>query len=248
MLRRGKRFYHFYLGREPGHWLGLLLTLAVIIAVTLLFLAVGRLKGVDLTKLILGLAISFRRVSVAYIISLILGTAIAFLITRSESIENLLLPLFETAQSLPSPAIFPILAILIGRGDVVVIILLIIAMIWPIVFSSIGGVKGMHRSLVEAAEVFGAKGVKGFFSFSLPIILPSIITGSIVAWGEGWDILVAAELLGAQRGIGAYIGETANTGQLTVMAIAIAFLMLVVFLFNKWVWVPLLKRTTKHQI
>jgi len=246
MARPKKRFFHFAVGRAPRHWYGLLLVIGSILAFTAIFLIIGRIKGVDIARLIDGLATSFTRVTIAYALSLVLGIIFAFLVTRSEATENALLPVFETLQSLPTPTIFPLLSLLLGKGNLVIVILLVIAMIWPIVFGTIGGIKSIRPSLAEASTIFGARGWKRLVFFKLPAIIPSIITGSIVAWGEGWDILTAAELLGAQRGIGVYIGETASNGNFAVMTIAIVFLMFVLFLINKWVWATVLKRVTLH--
>ncbi|MFN7088485.1 MAG: ABC transporter permease [Candidatus Paceibacteria bacterium] len=245
--RRGKRFYHFYLGREIRYWFSLLIGFFVILFFTFGLVVVGKLTGLDLQRLMTGLVVSFGRVTISYIISLILGISIAFLVTRQESIENLLLPLFETAQSIPTVAILPLVVLWLGSGPAV-IFLLTITIIWPITFSIISGFKSIPRSLAEAAKVYSAKGWRGFRHFMLPIILPSVITGSIIGWGEGWEVLVAAELLGAREGIGAYIGEASVKKEMAVMTVAIAFLMFFIFLLNKLVWVPLLKHSTKHQI
>jgi ABC-type nitrate/sulfonate/bicarbonate transport system permease component len=247
MRKQRKRFYHFYLGREPGHWFGVGLGLLVILLFTCGLLAVGRLSGVDLGRLLNGLVISFGRVTLAYVISLLLGVIIAILVTRSKSIENLLLPIFETGQSLPTVAILPLVVLWLG-SEHTIIFLLVITIIWPVVFSVVSGFKNIPTSLNEAALVYGACGIKKFLNFTFPLLLPSVITGSVIGWGEGWEVLIAAELLGAKQGLGTSIGEAAHAAQNTIMIVAIAFLMFIIFLLNKWVWIPLLRRATQHQI
>lgn len=247
MPKRGKSFYHFYLGRAPKHWVGAIFAFLAIASLTFGLLFIGRLQGVDLARLLNGLAVSFWRIIFAYLIALFLAVIIALLVTRSERVENLLLPVFETAQSLPTVAILPLVILWLGSSTAVVF-LLVATIVWPITFSIISGIKGISRPLREAATIFGAKGWKGFWNFSLPLLLPSAITGSIIGWGEGWEVLVAAELIGGEQGIGAYIGEVSERGELVIMTVAITFLMFVIFILNKWVWVPLLKRATLHQI
>lgn len=208
---------------------------------------IGRASGAEVELIAGDLLISLVRVLVAYLASLLLGAAIAFLVTRSEKWENILLPFFDTAQSMPSLAILPVLLVWFRDApEVPVFILLVITMIWPIVFSIISGIKNIRPSLAEAATIFGAVGRKRFFSFTLPIITPSVITGSIIGWGEGWEVLVAAELLGASRGIGVYIDQASKQGEMGVMTIAIAILMFFIFVLNKWFWIPLLKRSSQH--
>jgi len=247
MRKQKNRFYHFYLGRELKHWTRALFGFGIIVATTVALLAVGWFTGVDLERLLEGLVVSFGRVMLAYAISLVLGILIAFFVTRSEAAENFFLPIFETAQSLPTVAILPLVILWLGSQSAI-IFLLVITMIWPITFSVVNGFKSIPHSLSETARIYGAKGWKKLRYFTLPMILPSMITGSIIGWGEGWEVLVAAELLGAQSGIGAYIGEAAHQEKTIIMVMAITFLMFIIFLLNKWVWVPLLKQTTKHQL
>jgi len=216
-------------------------------AIALLLIAnVARLSA---TTLFGGFLISLTRVSVAYVISCVLAIAIALLITSNRSVEAFLLPIFDVLQSFPSFALFPFLVeALRDQPEVVIVGVLVVTMIWPILFTIIGGIKNRREDLEEAASIFGATGVKRLSAFTMPSLLPSIVTGSIVGWGEGWEFIIGAELLvNARFGIGSYLGVLGNSHQNSLLALGILILMFLLFVLNKAIWLPLLRQSTKYQ-
>jgi NitT/TauT family transport system permease protein len=125
---------------------------------------------------------------------------------------------------------------------------LIIAIIWPILFTIIGGIKNRREDLEEAATIFGAKGFKRLIYFTYPELSPSIVTGSIVGWGEAWEFIIGAELLvNARVGIGSYLGQLGNNKENLLLVFGILVLMILLFIINKLIWLPLLDKTTKYQ-
>jgi len=195
-----------------------------------------------------GFGVSLARISIAYIIALILSCIIALLITSNEKVENLTLPVFDVLQSFPSFALFPLMVASINSSEVIIISVLIIAIIWPILFTIIGGIKNRREDLEEAATIFGAKGFKRLIYFTYPELSPSIVTGSIVGWGEAWEFIIGAELLvNAKVGIGSYLGQLGNNKENLLLVLGILVLMILLFIINKLIWLPLLDKTTKYQ-
>lgn len=218
-----------------------------IIGIVLVF--VTNMAKLDAGSLFGGFVASLIRVSVAYVISTVLALIIALVITSNRKVEALLLPLFDVLQSFPSFALFPILvAVLARQPEAVIILVLVITMIWPILFTVIGGIKNRREDLEEAATIFGAVGPKRLTAFTMPSLLPSIITGSIVGWGEGWEFIIGAELLvHIHLGIGSYLGVLGEARQDSLLALGIFVLMLLLFGINKVIWLPLLRQATEYQ-
>ena len=222
-------------------------------SVTIVFLAAMILICVYLVnsnqvrgdELIIGLAASFLRLLVAFCISLALALPAALLITYSQKSEDFFLPLFDVLQSLPGLAILPLAIKVFGSSEVAAIFILVTAMLWSIMFALVSGIKNLRQDLVEAADVFGAKGVSKLWSFLIPGLFPSVVTGSIIAWGAGWEVIVGAELLGIKTGIGAFL-NSAN-GNSTVLVIGIGALGILIFILNKMVWLPLLRKSSMYQ-
>lgn len=195
-----------------------------------------------------GFCASLIRIIIAYVIALILSCIIALLITSNEKLENITLPFFDVFQSFPSFALFPLMVASIHSSELIIISVLVITIIWPILFTIIGGIKNRREDLEEAATIFGAKGFKRLINFTLPELAPSIVTGSIVGWGEGWEFIIGAELLVSTKvGIGYYLGQLGDNKENLLLAFGILVLMALLFVINKLIWLPLLNRTTKYQ-
>lgn len=214
-----------------------------------ILVAITSQSQIDAQALLTGFGASFARVSIAYVISVILAVALALIITANNRIEALLLPIFDVLQSFPSFALFPVLvAALANAPEIVIILVLVITMVWPILFTIIGAIKNRRSDLEEAATIFGAVGAKRFTHFTIPTLMPSIITGSIVGWGEGWEFIIGAELLvSVNIGIGHYLGVLGDSHQNSLLALGILILMFLLFTVNKILWLPLLHNVTKYQ-
>jgi ABC-type nitrate/sulfonate/bicarbonate transport system permease component len=215
----------------------------------LIFLSLSGMVQIDQQMFFLGLSASFLRVIVAYVIALFLSIVIALAITSNSEVEDIFLPIFDVLQSFPSFALFPILvASLANRPNYVIVLVLTVTMIWPILFALISGIKGRRIDLEEAATVFGAKGSKRLFHFTLPMLFPSIVTGSIVGWGEGWEFIIGAELLvSVKYGVGGYLGQLGQANQGQALAYGIGLLLIFIFIVNKLIWLPLLRESTNFQ-
>jgi ABC-type nitrate/sulfonate/bicarbonate transport system permease component len=230
------------------HWQSILTVFLILTAFTLFVGLSGAVK-IDRTSFIIGLMASFSRVSIAYVIAFILSILISLIVVSNKIIEAILLPIFDVLQSFPSFILFPVLVFALNnQPNTVIIFVLVITMIWPLLFAIISGVKGRRNDLEEAATVFGAVGPKRFLAFTFPMLLPSIITGSIVSWGEGWEFIIGAELLVSTHfGVGKYLGFLADSKQNQPLFFGIFLLLFFLFILNKLIWLPLLHTSTKYQ-
>lgn len=193
-----------------------------------------------------GVFTSTFRVSLAYLITLPVALSVVLLVTRNKMFEAFFVPLLDVLQSFPSFAILPPLLLLFGHGTFAISVFLVTEMIWPLVFTTLSAVHGMKTELAEAATVFQAHGVKRFRYFTLPILFPAIVTGSIVAWGEAWEAIIGAELIVNTNGAGAFIGKIYDKGDSTIFAIAIITLMFFIFILNRLIWLPLMQRSNEY--
>lgn len=219
----------------------------LMIATLSLLINFSSLNSKDLFQ---GFLASLIRTSIAYLIAASLAITIALIITASKFLEDLFLPIFDVLQSFPSFALFPALVIALKNSpETIIIFVLTITMIWPILFSIIGGIKNRREDWEEAATIFGAKGIRRLLNFTIPELLPSIVTGSIVGWGEGWEFIIGAELLvKANIGIGSYLGVLGGKQENAALAFGILILLVLLFIINKLVWLPLLDKVTSYSV
>jgi NitT/TauT family transport system permease protein len=131
------------------------------------------------------------------------------------------------------------------------------AMVWNMVFSMIGGLKTIPQDINDAAKVFGAKGFKKLIDVTLPSIFPSIITGSFLAWGQGWNISIVAEALHAfipngtktddLFGLGSLLVNSFSQSKNAVFFASLAAMVVVITLFNFFIWQKLLHLSERYK-
>ena len=247
-MRYTHQLHRDKISRPRFRWLSVAIFF-LIIAIIATLVGFSGLFNIDKAAFIGGFLSSFGRVTAAYLIAFVLAVSIALIISSNSKIEEIFLPILDVLQSFPSFVLFPLLVTSIkNQPDAIIILVLMLEIIWPILFAVISGIKGRRDDLEEAATIFGATGAKRFGNFTLPMLLPSIITGSIVGWGEGWESIIAAELLVSTHfGIGKYLGELGASGQDSALLFGVVFLLILLFIINKIVWLPLLHKSTKFQ-
>lgn len=201
----------------------------------------------DAKLFFVGFLQSLSRVATAYLISALIAILLTLLVTTSVQVENFSLPILDALQSFPAFALFPLLIIWFSKTDIIVVIILTIEMIWPILFTLISAQKQVREDLSDAAHSFGAKGYKYVLYILLPLLLPALITGSIVAWGEAWETILAAEILANVNGVGTYLTQAGNNNQIHILIIGLLLLLAILFIINKYLWLTLLNKATRYQ-
>jgi len=199
---------------------------------------------------------SFVRIVVAFAFCLAIALPLAFAMSRRPKAARLGLPIVEVIASFPATALFPViifelLPYISGEGAAV--LMLMTGMLWYLFFNLLSGIRSLPPDLEEASRSFGVKG-RGFFTkVLLPGVFPALITGSITAFGGGWNTLIVAEYLSVsptQRfqltGVGSAIDiGYAEPNGLPLMVAALLTLVLTVITINELIWKPLYRRAVE---
>ena len=114
---------------------------------------------------------------------------------------------------------------------------------WYLLFNLLAGISQVPSDLKEAARSFGLSRFATWRTLTLPAIVPSLITGSITAWGGGWNALILSEYFlfrGATYkvfGLGAMLDvATYETGNGLMILLTLLSMVAVVILLNRLVW------------
>jgi len=193
---------------------------------------------------------SFLRLLVAYGISLAWTVPLACWISLSGRRAARVMPVVQVLASVPATAFFPILVLAVLRLgfnlNVSAVALVLTGMQWYLLFNLVAAAQAMPEDLRELARATGAGGLFYLRRFFLPAALPSLVTGSLTAWGGGWNALVLAECVTAGgrtwsvRGIGTLLDEaTYVRGDLQMITLVIVSMVTAVLLLNRAVWRPL---------
>ena len=116
-------------------------------------------------------------------------------------------PIMEILRPIPPLAWIPLSILWFGIGDEQNEFIIFLGIFFPILVNTIVGVKNIVPILIRAARSLGAPDRKLLLRIVFIGALPQIITGVRIGLGVGWMALVAAELVGANSGLGFIIND-----------------------------------------
>ncbi|MGI9306837.1 MAG: ABC transporter permease [Gammaproteobacteria bacterium] len=154
------------------------------------------------TPLLEHIGVSVYRLMFGFVLGCLFGIPIGFAMGLSRFWNGIFTPIVEFMRPIPPLALIPVAIIWFGIGDKSKIWLLFLAALWVMVLSARAGVQNIRLSKIHAAYTLGASKKQVLLRVILPNALPEIFTGMRVAMGVCWGTLVAAELVGANSGIG----------------------------------------------
>jgi ABC-type nitrate/sulfonate/bicarbonate transport system permease component len=132
-----------------------------------------------------------------------LGIAMGWWKSVNEQVDVLV----EVLRPIPPLAWIPLSILWFGVGDTQNQFIIFLGMFFPILLNTIAGVKNIEPTLIHAAQCLGADQRRILWRVVLRAAMPSIVTGVRVGLGFGWMALVAAELIGANSGLGFLIND-----------------------------------------
>jgi len=107
----------------------------------------------------------------------------------------------------------PVAILWFGVSDLAPIFLIFLASLFPIVTSAMAAVQNIQLNYIRAARNFGIGGLELFKKVVLPASLPQILTGLRLALGIAWLVVVAAEMIAVNSGLGYLIIDARNAGK-----------------------------------
>lgn len=158
---------------------------------------------------------SSSRVLFGFLWAAAIAVPLGILIGRSARIAAMLEPTLALLRPIPVTAWVPLVLIVFGLGAGSAVILVFIAAFYPILLSTITGVKGVPERLIEAGAMLGTSGWRMLTRVVVPASLPTILSGMRIALGFAWVVVVVGETTGVPTGLGSTITEareTSNTG------------------------------------
>jgi len=145
---------------------------------------------------------SLRRVVLGFAIGVAVAVPVGFLMGWYAVARALFEPWVQFFRTIPPLALLPLVLVLLGIGETPKVFVIFLASFLACVIATFQGVVAVDRTLINAARVLGAGDFTIFRRVVVPASMPFILVGMRVGLGSSWATLVAAELLGAQEGLG----------------------------------------------
>jgi ABC-type nitrate/sulfonate/bicarbonate transport system permease component len=145
---------------------------------------------------------SLGRVLAGYTIGVTIAILLGALMGWFWLVDAVFDPIVELIRPVPPLAYIPLMILWFGIDETPKIMVISIGAFVSCVINVVAGVKNTPLVYIEAARTMGAKNRDLFFSIAIPAASPYILTGMRVGLATAWAILVASELIAAQRGLG----------------------------------------------
>ena len=160
------------------------------------------------------------------------GVSLGLVMGWFARVESMLDPLLQFFRQTSALALFPVFILFLGIGELSKIAIIFWASFWPILLSTISGVKQVDGLLINSALSMGANRWFLFTKIVLPAASPSIFTGIRLAGAYCITALVAAEMIGAHSGLGFLTLNSQEVFQIPSMYAGILLLAVVGLLLN----------------
>ncbi len=131
-----------------------------------------------------------------------LGLVLGLLTGTFRIAETLLDTTLQMVRNVPPLALIPLVILWFGIDESAKLFLVAIGVFFPIYLNTYHGIKSVDAGLVEMARSYGLKGRALYLEVILPGALPSILVGLRFSLGLMWVLLIVAETISAQSGIG----------------------------------------------
>lgn len=173
------------------------------------------------------LTASLYRIALGYLIGGIIGIVVGLVTGMSKLADVIGTPIVYALYPIPKIALLPLIILWLGIGEISKITVISLGVFFPVAINTYSGVKNIDPLYVKVAISFYANKFNLMRKIILPGALPVIFAGLKLAAGTSLLMLVAAEMIAAQEGIGAMIlhyGDLMMTNKLMVGVIILSLL------------------------
>jgi ABC-type nitrate/sulfonate/bicarbonate transport system permease component len=191
--------------------------------------------GVEMLRsgeLVKDIAASLSRVIGGFFLAGVAGVAAGVIVGRSRTLACLVEPIIDMLRPIPSLAFLPMLVLWLGIGELSKIVFIAYATFFPIFTTTLQGVRHIDPVLLRAAASLGTSRRDMFRYVELPAALPSIITGLRIGFGQAFFVIVAAEFIAADAGLGFLINDSRTFFEVPRMLLGAMVIGLIGFCFN----------------
>ena len=162
--------------------------------------------------------------AVGYGLASLIGITLGLLMGFIRPVYGLLEPLVELVRPLPKSALVPALFLFLGIGPITMVTVVVLAVVFPVLINTLQGVRSIDPVLIETARTFQCSRARTLVSVVLPAAMPMILAGMRVGLGLGLALVILAEMLAGESGLGYLILDLQRSFQIRDMYAWLAIL------------------------
>lgn len=164
-----------------------------------------------------------------------------YVIAKARALELLTAPFIATSQAIPVVAVAPIVILLLGTGLLPKVVICAVIVVFPLLITTVTGLRGVGRDYHDVARVFGASRLQTLWYLELPMAAPALLGGLKLGLTLSITGAVVGEFVTADSGLGFMIN--AATANFEVSTRYVALITLAALSIALYGLVTLLERT-----
>ena len=168
--------------------------------------------------------VSLQRIGGGLGLAVALGVPLGLVMGWFRAFEKGVDGTLQAGRQVSAIALFPVFILFFGIGELSKVVIIFWASVWPVLLNTVAGVKAIDPVLLRCARSMSAGGVTLFAKVILPAAAPSIFTGVRLGAAYAFMVLVAAEMIGANAGLGFLVLNSQETFDVPRMYAAIVAL------------------------
>jgi NitT/TauT family transport system permease protein len=175
--------------------------------------------------------VTLRRVAIAFVVAMIIGTAVGMVMGRQRQLDMLFDGWLVLGLNVPALVIIILCYIWFGLTDVAAILAVAINKIPTVVVTVREGARAVSRDLLQVAQVYRLSRRKILFKVYLPQLYPYLMAAARTGLSLIWKIVLVVELLGRSDGVGFQLSVYFQFFDITsILAYTLAFVGVVLFI------------------
>ena len=161
-------------------------------------------------RIVNDIIVSIWRVAMGFSLSVFFAITIGLLIGNSRNLKMAFIPFFNFFRFLSPLSWIPFAILWFHIGDGPAIFLIFLSTFFPLVISIIFSVSTIPEIYFKGAKEYSFNKKEILFQITLPAIMPQLISALRVCFGISWIVIIAAEMVGCQDGLGYGIWDARN--------------------------------------
>jgi len=176
---------------------------------------------------------SLHRLLLGFALGAVAGLAFGAATALSRWVQAALWPLFLALWQVPVIAFIPVLVLFLGIDEAFKITVVAVSAFFPVALATFDGIRALPRAWFDVARIYRTRLGDLVWRILVPATVPAVLTGLRIGLTRAWIVLVAAELLAADSGIGQMMEMGRQLFQIDVVLAGVVVSGLVGFLLDQ---------------
>jgi NitT/TauT family transport system permease protein len=171
--------------------------------------------------------VSFKRVGYGFLVSQLLGIPLGLLLGTRRLVHEVVYPVVELLRPIPPLAWVPLSILFWPTAELSIVFITFIGPFFIIVINVHDAVRGIRKEHLWLARSLGATPAHIFRRIILPSVIPAIAVGMTLGIAVAWNVVIAAEMIASDAGLGrltweGYVSHTGTTVIIGMISIGVA--------------------------